>query len=54
MTLLWDLQIPIKRLLMLMEMAILGKEGNDEDAIRQGRQKIDIDRFYDCVRVFEP
>ncbi|KAG0566790.1 hypothetical protein KC19_7G088100 [Ceratodon purpureus] len=47
-------EIPIKRLLMLMEMAILGKEGNDADAIRQGRQKIDIDRFYDCVRVFEP
>ncbi|KAG0566788.1 hypothetical protein KC19_7G089800 [Ceratodon purpureus] len=47
-------EIPIKRLLKLMEMAILGKECNDADAIREGRQKIDIYHFYDCVRVFEP
>ncbi|KAG0570681.1 hypothetical protein KC19_6G180100 [Ceratodon purpureus] len=47
-------EIPIKRLLMLMEMAISGKEGDDAVAIREGHQKIDIDHFYDCLRDIEP
>lgn len=41
--------MPIKRLLMLMEMAASGKEGEDAVAIRKGHQKIDINHFYDCL-----
>lgn len=40
-------QMPLKKLLMLVEMAVQGKEskgGND------GSQKIDINFFYDCLR----
>ena len=46
--------MPIKRLLMLMEMAASGKEGEDGVAIRQGHRKIDIHHFYDCLRDIEP
>lgn len=49
MHLLWDLQMPIKKLLMLVEMAVQGKDGRDADAIVHGNKKIDINYFYDCM-----
>lgn len=46
--------MPIKRLLMLIEMAAQGKEGEDAVAIHKGHQKIDIHHFFDCLHDIEP
>lgn len=45
--------MPIKRLLMLIEMAAQGKEGEDAIAILKGHKKIDIHYFYDCLNDIE-
>jgi vesicle-fusing ATPase len=45
-----NLQVPIKRLLMVLEMAAQGDEGEDADLIRQGTKKVDLTRFYDCLQ----
>lgn len=50
----WDLQMPIKRLLMLIEMAVQGKAGEDAVSIRRGHKRIDIDHFFDCLRDIGP
>ncbi|KAG0631526.1 hypothetical protein M758_1G260800 [Ceratodon purpureus] len=42
-------EMPIKRLLMLVEMAAQGREGEDAVAIHKGQQKIDINHFFDCL-----
>jgi len=47
-------EMPIKRLLMLVEMAVQGKQGEDAVAIHKGHKKIDINHFYDCLRDIEP
>jgi vesicle-fusing ATPase len=44
------LQVPIKRLLMVLEMAAQGDEGDDANLIRQGTKKVDLTRFYDCLQ----
>ncbi|KAJ7544161.1 hypothetical protein O6H91_09G066600 [Diphasiastrum complanatum] len=44
-----DEEIPIKRLLMLVEMAAQGKSGQGAEEVYAGRSKIDIDHFYDCL-----
>nr|XP_024386912.1 vesicle-fusing ATPase-like isoform X1 [Physcomitrium patens] len=46
-------EMPIKRLLMLIEMAAQGKEGEDAIAILKGHKKIDIHYFYDCLNDIE-
>ncbi|GAQ85859.1 vesicle-fusing ATPase [Klebsormidium nitens] len=45
-----DQEVPIKRLLMVLEMAAQGEEGEDADLIRQGAKKVDLNRFYDCLQ----
>jgi vesicle-fusing ATPase len=44
-----DAEMPIKKLLMLVEMAVQGKDGRDAVAIHQRQKKIDINYFYDCM-----
>ncbi|XP_058095397.1 vesicle-fusing ATPase [Magnolia sinica] len=41
--------IPIKKLYMLVEMAAHGPEGGSADAIYSGREKININHFFDCL-----
>jgi vesicle-fusing ATPase len=45
-----DEEIPIKKLLMLVEMAAQGGEGEGADSVYKGIQKIDINHFYECLR----
>nr|XP_024368606.1 vesicle-fusing ATPase-like [Physcomitrium patens]PNR60159.1 hypothetical protein PHYPA_002952 [Physcomitrium patens] len=47
-------EMPIKRLLMLIEMAVQGKAGEDAVSIRRGHKRIDIDHFFDCLRDIGP
>lgn len=42
-------QMPIKKLYMLIEMAVQGAEGGSSEAIYSGREKIDINHFFDCL-----
>ncbi|XXG77398.1 hypothetical protein AAC387_Pa08g1560 [Persea americana] len=41
--------IPIKKLYMLVEMAVQGAEGGSSKAIYSGKEKIDINHFFDCL-----
>lgn len=45
-------QISIKKLFMVVEMAVQGKDGEDAEAVYAGQRKINIHRFYDCLRDF--
>lgn len=40
----------MKKLLMLVEMAAQGGEGEGADSVYKGIQKIDINHFYECLR----
>eukprot|EP00253_Pinus_taeda_P001546 PITA_01546 len=42
-------KIPIKKLFMLVEMAAQGQKGNSAEAIYSGKEKININHFFDCV-----
>uniref|UniRef100_A0A0C9RSQ0 Vesicle-fusing ATPase n=1 Tax=Wollemia nobilis TaxID=56998 RepID=A0A0C9RSQ0_9CONI len=42
-------EIPIKKLFMLVEMAAQGKRGSSAEAIYSGKEKINIDHFFDCL-----
>uniref|UniRef100_A0A0D6QXW2 Vesicle-fusing ATPase n=1 Tax=Araucaria cunninghamii TaxID=56994 RepID=A0A0D6QXW2_ARACU len=42
-------EIPIKKLFMLVEMAAQGKTGSSAEAIYSGKEKINIDHFFDCL-----
>ncbi|RWR86429.1 vesicle-fusing ATPase [Cinnamomum micranthum f. kanehirae] len=41
--------MPIKKLYMLVEMAVQGAEGGSSRAIYSGEEKIDINHFFDCL-----
>lgn len=41
--------MPIKKLYMLVEMAVQGAEGGSSKAIYSGKEKIDINHFFDCL-----
>ncbi|KAG0480664.1 hypothetical protein HPP92_011522 [Vanilla planifolia] len=43
------LQTPLKKLYMLVEMAAQGARGGSSEAIYSGKQKIDINHFYDIL-----
>ncbi|CAH8361648.1 unnamed protein product [Eruca vesicaria subsp. sativa] len=42
--------IPIKKLYMLIEMAAQGEDGGSAEAIYDGREKIKINHFFDCLQ----
>ncbi|EFJ33073.1 hypothetical protein SELMODRAFT_407213 [Selaginella moellendorffii] len=44
-----DQEIPIKRLLMLVEMAAQGKGGEGAADVYAGKKKIDINHFFECL-----
>ncbi|XP_011628809.1 vesicle-fusing ATPase [Amborella trichopoda] len=41
--------MPIKKLYMLVEMAAQGEKGGNSEAIYSGREKININHFFDCL-----
>eukprot|EP00246_Nothoceros_aenigmaticus_P010109 TRINITY_DN26438_c0_g1_i1.p1 TRINITY_DN26438_c0_g1~~TRINITY_DN26438_c0_g1_i1.p1 ORF type:complete len:310 (+),score=74.74 TRINITY_DN26438_c0_g1_i1:108-932(+) len=43
-------EVPVKKLLMVVEMAAQGKEEEAADAVYSGKSKISLNRFYDCLR----
>lgn len=43
-------EIPIKKLFMLVEMVAQGEKGNSAEAIYSGKEKININHFFDCLR----
>lgn len=44
------LQMPIKKLYMLIEMAAQGEQGGGAEAVYLGKEKINISHFYDCLQ----
>lgn len=42
--------MPIKKLYMLIEMAVQGEHGGAAEAIYSGREKVDVNHFFDCLR----
>ena len=44
------LQMPIKMLYMVVEMAAQGEQGGEAEAIYSGRQKIKINHFLNCLQ----
>ena len=40
----------IKKLYMLIEMAVQGEQGGTAEAIYSGKEKIKIAHFYDCLQ----
>lgn len=42
--------MPIKKLYMVIEMAAQGEEGGSAEAIYSGKEKINIQFFYDCLQ----
>ncbi|XP_027345297.1 vesicle-fusing ATPase-like [Abrus precatorius] len=42
--------MPIKKLYMLIEMAVQGEHGGSAEAIYSGKEKINISHFYDCLQ----
>lgn len=42
-------EIPIKKLFMLVEMVAQGEKGNSAEAIYSGKEKININHFFDCL-----
>jgi vesicle-fusing ATPase len=44
--------MPIKKIYMLIEMAAQGENGGSAEAIYAGREKININHFYDCLGDF--
>lgn len=45
-----QLQMPIKKLYMLIEMAAQGEHGGEAEAIYSGRENIAISHFFDCLQ----
>lgn len=44
------LQMPIKKLYTVVEMAAQGEHGGEAEAIFTGKQKINISHFFDCLK----
>ena len=42
-------QMPLKKLYMLVEMAAQGAKGGSSEAIYSGKEKIDINHFFDIL-----
>lgn len=42
--------MPIKKLYMLIEMAVQGEHGGAAEAIYSGKEKVDVNHFFDCLR----
>lgn len=43
-------QVPIKKLYTVIEMAVQGEHGGEAEAIYSGKQKININHFFDCLQ----